>query len=98
MALEITSYPPRILADEKLILFPIPSLVSLLLRAETDKGQPLTESEVIAIRDGCTCVALPPEVAAATAKSRGYDDIAPDHCWAQWQQARIELSSNSTGG
>jgi hypothetical protein len=79
------------MSEQRLVLFPIPSLVSLLLRAERDKGSPLTEAEVLAIRDGCTCVALPPEVAAAVARSRGYDDMDPERCWEQWQKARKEL-------
>ena len=83
--------------DERLILFPIPSLVSLLLRAELDKGSPLTEAEALAVRDGCACIALPPDEAAAVARSRGYDDIDPERCWEQWQVARKELLRESGG-
>ena len=85
------------MSDERLILFPIPSLVSLLLRAERDKGSPLTEAEALAVRDGCTCVALPQDKAAAVARGRGYDDIDPERCWEQWQVARKELLSESAG-
>jgi hypothetical protein len=93
----VIRYPPRTLTNKPLIIFPMPSLVSLLLRAESDKGQPLTEKEVLAIRDGCACIALPPDVAAGVVHSRGYDDINLDQCWEQWQRARIELSGSSTG-
>jgi hypothetical protein len=86
------------MSDERLILFPMPSLVSLLLRAERDKGSPLTEAEALAIRDGCTCVALPPDVAAGVARDRGYDDVDPERCWEQWQEARRELLDESAGG
>jgi len=37
----------------------IPSLVSVLLKHERDKGTPLTEDEVLAIRDKATAVMLP---------------------------------------
>jgi len=63
----------------------------VLLRHENDKGSPLTEQEVLAIRDGCTAVALPRDQVARIAESRGYDDIDPKHCWEQWQQVRIRL-------
>jgi hypothetical protein len=86
------------MSDERLIFFPMPSLVSLLLRAEQDKKTPLTEAEVLAIRDGCTCVALSPDVAAGVARDRGYDDIDPERCWEQWQEARKGLRRESTGG
>lgn len=86
------------MSDERLILFPVPSLVSLLLRAERDKGSPLTEAETLAIRDGCTCIALRPDVAEGVVRDRGYDDIDPERCWEQWQKARTELLGESTGG
>src|SRR5438045_406566 len=75
----------------------MPTLVSLLLRAEQDKGGALTDPEVIASRDGCTCVALPEAVAAGVAKDRGYDDIDPERCWEQWQIARKELLNQQPG-
>jgi hypothetical protein len=85
------------LSSEKLIFVPMPTLVSLLLRAEQDKGAPLTEPEVIAIRDGCTCVALPQAVAAGVAKDRGYDDIDPERCWEQWQAGGKALLDQRPG-
>lgn len=51
---------------------PVPSLVSTLLRAERDKGSPLTEAEVLAIRDKCPCIKMPVDVAAKVAAGRGY--------------------------
>lgn len=35
-----------------------------------------------------TCIALDPSVADAMAAARGYADIDPEHCWAEWQQVR----------
>ena len=75
-----------------LVITCMPSLVSVLLRHETDKGSPLTEQEVLAIRDDRTAVALPRDQVAKIAESRGYDDIDPEHCWEQWQQVRTQLN------
>jgi len=54
---------------EPLVLTFIPSLVSLLVRAERQKGSALTESEVI--RDAGTCVAIPKSSIAGVIEGRG---------------------------
>lgn len=77
--------------SERLVIYPIPSLVSILLNRERAKGSPLTEFEVMEIRDGCASVALPVEVAVKIDASRGYKDIDPEHCWQEWQDARKSL-------
>jgi len=77
--------------DEKLVLAAIPSLVSILLRHEKEKGAPLDEKEVLAIRDSATCVALPANVAAQMAETRGYDDIRLEHAWEDWCAVRPSL-------
>lgn len=77
--------------EDKLILTFIPSLVSLLLSREQGKGAPLTEEEVLEIRDKAKVVALPADVAVKVAAERGYRDIHGDHCWEEWQRARIDL-------
>jgi len=74
-----------------LVITCMPSLVSVLLRHEQEKGSPLTEQEVLSIRNHCTAVALPRGQVAKIAESRGYDDIDPEHCWEQWQQIRQQL-------
>ena len=74
--------------DEKLIIYPIPSLVATLLNREKAKGSPLTESEVLHIRNTCRCVAMPADVAAKIDAERGYRDINPEHVWEQWQEVR----------
>ena len=76
---------------EKLVIVITPSLISTLWRREKENGAPLTEQEVLAIRDGAAAVALPAASAAAVEESRGYRDIDPDNCWAEWQKARLEL-------
>jgi hypothetical protein len=72
------------------VLIPVfmPALVALLMRAEQDKGAPLTEAEVLAIRDGATCVMSPRHAADAVTEARGYDDLVPEDCWSQWQEFR----------
>jgi hypothetical protein len=77
--------------QEQLVIVITPSLVSTLWKREKEKGAPLTEQEVLAIRDGATAVALPAASAAAVEESRGYRDIDPESCWAEWQQARLAL-------
>ena len=74
-----------------LIIYPIPSLVATLLDRERAKGSPLTEEEVIRIRDNCAAVAVPAEVAREIDESRGYVDIDPENCWEEWQRARKAL-------
>jgi hypothetical protein len=81
--------------SEKLIITCIPSLVSTLLRHERDKGAPLTEEEVLQIRDNAPAVALPVDAAASMERERGYRDIDLDRCWEEWQHIRLELDSLS---
>jgi hypothetical protein len=77
-----------------LIIYPVPSLVAILLNRERAKGSPLTEEEVIQIRDNCEAIAVPPDVARKMDESRGYCDIDPENCWEEWQQARKDLTGS----
>lgn len=79
------------MAEGKLILAFVPSRVSLLLAREESNGAPLTEQEVLEIRDKATVVASPEDAAVKVAVERGYRDIDADHCWEEWQRARIDL-------
>lgn len=45
--------------NDPLCLVFIPPLVALLYRAESTLGSPLTEAQVLAIRDNANCVTLP---------------------------------------
>ncbi|MES2738084.1 MAG: hypothetical protein V4672_17305 [Verrucomicrobiota bacterium] len=76
---------------EKLLIYPMPSLVATLLNREQTKGSPLTEVEVIEVRDNCPSVAVPTDVAEKMDAERGYKDIDPERCWEQWQEARKDL-------
>jgi len=79
------------MSTEALIPVFMPTLVSVLLRHEREKGSPLTEPEVIAIRNNSVAVMLPRSAAIEIAQKRGYDDIDPEQCWAEWQRVRIQL-------
>ena len=80
--------PPK---EEELFLYPIPSFVATLLNKEKEKGTPLTEKEVLELRDSASCVALPISQKITMDESRGYEDIDMEYAWEQWQEARIEL-------
>jgi hypothetical protein len=77
--------------DEELVFVFMPSLVANLISKEREKGFPLTESEVIAIRDGAHVVASPMDVAEKVTEQRGYDDIDPENVWTEWQEFRKTL-------
>ena len=80
-------------ADDDLVLQFIPALVAVLLNAERAKGSPLTEVEVLEIRDGATCVRLSRSAAEAATEQRGYPDLDPERCWEQWQDVRTQLAT-----
>lgn len=73
---------------ERLVLTCVPALVAVLLRAESDKGGPLTQEEVEAIRDNANVVVMPHFAAEEVARARGYDDINPERAWEEWQSVR----------
>lgn len=66
-----------------IVLF-IPSLISLLVSKAEEKGFPLTEEEVLAIRDNATAIVTDAQGVLAVAERRGYQDIDPEHCWEEW--------------
>lgn len=73
----------------------IPTLSSLLLHSERQKGSPLTEEEVLEIRDKGVCMMMEVGMAQALAERRGYEDLDPENVWEDWRKARLELV-NST--
>lgn len=78
--------------DNQLVLVAIPPLVTILLHQERKKGAPLSEEEVLAIRDGAVCMTMPYSVAAQVAKKRGYDDIRLENVWQDWNAIRPSLA------
>ncbi len=79
--------------DGPLCLVFIPALVTVLHAAEKQKGAPLTEQEVIDIRNNATCVKLPFSAALNSEQKRGYPDIVAENCWEAWQSMRTQLFS-----
>ncbi|WP_197504283.1 MULTISPECIES: hypothetical protein [unclassified Mesorhizobium] len=88
------SQGPTMSENGELIIYPMPSLVATLLNRERAKGSPLTEEEVIQIRDSCPAIALTREDARRMDESRGYLDIDPENCWVEWQRVRLELADD----
>lgn len=80
--------------DEQLIPVPVPALIALLLNSEEEKGSPLSQEEVLEIRDNAACIMLPVTEALKMEESRGYPDVNPQFVWEEWQQARVELNGN----
>lgn len=80
--------------SDPLCLVFIPALVTILLHAEKTIGRPLTEAEVIAIRDKAVCMAMPVSVAAQMETKRGYPDIVAEAAWPEWQSARLQLGQS----
>ena len=78
------------MSKQELVPVFIPALVTLLYRAEHEKGEPLDEAEVLAIRDGANRVMMPAAQAKKQEASRGYPDVNPEKCWEEWQQMRSE--------
>jgi hypothetical protein len=75
----------------------MPALVVLLARAEKQKGAPLVENDVLALRDGATVVMVPANQTEAITRERGYDDLDPENCWVEWQRVRLDLQGSSGG-
>jgi len=79
--------------EERLMIMPIPSLIAVLLNREQEKGAPLTEAEVLAIRDSCECTAVPYDIVPQIVEARGYEDIRAEHAWEDWNAIRPTLTS-----
>lgn len=77
--------------SDNVLIVHVPSLVATLWAAEKEKGAPLTEQEVLDIRDNSPAIAMRPSELQEVEASRGYQDIDPEQCWAEWQAARKNL-------
>src|SRR5688572_6393333 len=76
---------------EETVPFFVHRLVAQLTWAEQAKGAPLTEAEVLRVRDRALVVLLSPEVARRMQEAR--PDIDPENCWAEWQAHRATRSN-----
>lgn len=72
----------------------IPPLATWLAQAEVTKGSRLTEAEVVRIRDGAVCMMMTAADADKLIKTRGYRDVEPENCWADWHRLRVQLTGN----
>jgi len=79
------------MADEPLVITPMPPLVVLLAHHEKQKGAPLTEAEVLSIRDRAVCIALPRSDARQMAEKRGYEDVSLENVWQEWNAIRKQV-------
>ena len=52
------------------------------------------EAEVLAVRDAAPSIAMPRDARDKMNASRGYEDIDPENCWAEWQEERANLDSS----
>jgi hypothetical protein len=67
----------------------IPSLAAILLAKEESMGRPLTEAEVVSIRDTSIVTVMPTgDVSLAV---REYEDVNPINVWVSWKQLRSQL-------
>ncbi len=74
--------------SEPLVAVFIPPLRDLLFAFERAAEAPLTEPEVLRVRDTAPCVMLTAERARALEATRGYPDLRPEHVWSDWRAAR----------
>lgn len=68
----------------------IPSLAAILTAAEEKEGRPLTEHEVLGIRDKAPSMVAPNDVVLKMNESRQYQDIDPRAVWTEWQKLRAQ--------
>jgi hypothetical protein len=79
------------MSNDDLVPVFIPALAPTLLNAEHEKGAPLTQEEVIRIRDDASSIMVPSTNAIDLAERRGYRDIDPQNCRKDWQNLRKDL-------
>jgi hypothetical protein len=78
-------------AEEPLVSVFVPPLVDVLRWAEEAKGSPLTEEDVIAVRDQAVCLTMRQSHAQALESKRGYPDLDPDNVWQEWRAIHSDL-------
>jgi hypothetical protein len=76
------------MSEEVLVPVFIPPLAATLANREREKGSPLTEAEVLSIRDKSVAMMMRQSHAEQMAQKRGYRDIDPRNCWVEWQRMR----------
>jgi hypothetical protein len=79
------------MGDEDLVPVLMPPLATMLAQHEREKGSPLTEEEVLAVRGKSVVMMMRRSIADQMAQKRGFRDIDPQKCWQEWQAARRKL-------
>ena len=77
--------------DEELVPVFMPPLATVLASIEKKNGKPLSEKEVLKIRDSAISIALRKSVVAQMDQHRGYRDIDPEKCWEEWCELRESI-------
>jgi hypothetical protein len=70
----------------------LPSLAQGLADAENAKGSALTEAEAHRLRDEAACIMMSTDEARQMDQSRGYRDVNPENCLADWHRIRGEFA------
>ena len=55
---------------------------------ENEKGSPLSKEEVESIRDNAVCMTIAKVRLRDMNEKRGFKDIDPDNCYAEWCKYR----------
>lgn len=79
--------------DTDLVPHFVPLLGQLLMLAEKDKGSPLTELEVLEVRDSAPCIML--HRSQVKDMHADFRDVNPENCWADWHRVRVQLSEQA---
>lgn len=80
--------------EETLIPVFVPPLAVTFAASEKKKGAPLTQAEAEAIRDKAPCIMMYVQDANKMTQQRGFIDVNPENCWADWHRLRPQM----TGG
>ncbi len=83
--------------EDRLEVIFAPDLLYLLRFKESEKGSCLTEEEVLKIRDNAICMTIASSRLREIEKSRGYKDVDPKNCWAEWNEYKIHVINASLG-
>lgn len=89
-------YLGAMIDDDDLVPVFNPPLALVLAHGEKIKGSPLTEAEVLRMRDRAICTMTPVDLANETANDRGYRDVNPENCWADWHRLRVQLTGSGS--
>ena len=75
------------LANTLTLMF-VPALAVQLEQAEWRKCAPLTEEEVLRLRDQAIRFPVPASLVDGLEACRGFRDLSPGRVWEEWQERR----------